>query len=152
MKTASWVLLAIVGTLLLVFSLLSASVAYFGPGNDVIDGKAFAPTTQKGADGQPLPTLDVPDSLKTAIRARRGTAAAYGAAFSTMVLFVVIVPYKRGEKWAWYALATAFLVLLLVTLVRISSLSTQQGVGPAAIPFGLALLGLLLDVGRLRRA
>ena len=152
MRKASWILLTVVGTLVLLFSLLSASVAYYSPENDVIDGKSFAPGTQKDDAGNVRQALDLPESLETAIRARRGTAAAYAAAFATLVLAIVLGPYRRGDVWAWKALMAGVLVLLVVTVVRKLALGTTLGIGPAAIPCGLAILGLLLDVGRLKRS
>jgi len=152
MRKASWILLTIVGVLVLLFSFLSAGVSYYSPENDVLDGKTFAPGTQKDSSGNVRAVLAFSESEKIAVRARRGTAAAYAVAFATLFLFVVLGPYRRGETWAWKALFTSVVLLLVVTLVRKVALGTIQGIVPAAIPCGLALLALLLDVGRLKRS
>jgi hypothetical protein len=152
MRKASWILLTIVGVVILLFSLLSAGVSYYSPENDVLDGKTFAPGTQKDASGNVRAVLAFSDSEKIAVRARRGTAAAYAAAFAALMLFIVLGPYRRGETWAWKALFTSVLLLLVITVVRKAALDTIQGIVPAAIPCGLALLALVLDVGRLKRS
>ncbi len=78
MKTASWILLALVGALTLLGSLGSigpASLAELSAGR--------------------------PD-VATAVRARRATAAAYGAGFATLLLLIARGPYRRGDVWAWW--------------------------------------------------
>jgi hypothetical protein len=137
MKTASWILLAIVGSLLLLVSFASAGLAYrgeytIGPGlvkiQDVAAGRA-----------------DVLEGL----RGIRGTSAAYAAGFAAMFLAIVLGPYKRGDVWAWWALLAAVLLVVAVSLARIPLLGSRWGIGTAVTPMGLALLGLLLDVKRL---
>jgi hypothetical protein len=139
LRTASWVLLTIVGGLTLLVSLISANLAYRG--DYPIGGKPVAEVA-----------ADRPEIL-TALRAIRGTSAAYAAGFAVLFLATVLGPYRRGERGAWWALFAATLAIVLVTLVRVPLLGIplgQGGTGPAFVLGGLILLALLLDFGRLR--
>jgi hypothetical protein len=69
MKTASWVILLVAGALTLIGSLISAGVAY----TSVVDDRIGPATLTELSAGRP--------DVATAVRARRGTAAAYGAGF-----------------------------------------------------------------------
>jgi hypothetical protein len=75
--------------------------------------------------------------VATALRARRGTAAAYAAGFATLFLAIVLGP--TGEDvWAWWAVAAGTLVVSVLILLR--------GTATAAI-IQLAVVGLGLVVG-----
>jgi hypothetical protein len=136
MKTASWILLAIVGSLMLLVSFLSASLGYrgeytIGPGQvkvqDVAAGRA-----------------DVLEGL----RGIRGTSAAYAAGYAALFLAIVLGPYKRGDVWAWWALLGAAVLVVLVSVARIPMLGSRWGIGTAITPSVIMLVGLLLDVKR----
>jgi hypothetical protein len=88
--------------------------------------------------------------VETALYGRRGTAAAYSVGFATLFLFVVLGPYRRGDRWSWWALLAALLVLSLVVLARIPLLGSSHGTGAVEIQLGVGLLALLLDMGRLK--
>lgn len=137
LRTASWILLALVGAVTFLGSLASARRAYRS-GSDTF-GRA---TLNEVAAGR--------EDVAVALRARRGTAAAYAAGFSVLYLFIVLVPYRRGEVWSWWALLAGTLVLALLTFARIPLLGTRLGAAGATYQLGLVALGLLLDVSRLR--
>ena len=59
------------------------------------------------------------------MRARRATAAAYGAGFA-------LGPYSRGDVWAWWALLAGTLVVSVLILLRVPFLGINLGV-PAAV-------------------
>ena len=139
LRTASWVLLAIVGAVTLLISLISANLAYRG--DYPIGGTPVAEV----AAGRP--------EILTALRGVRGTSAAYGAGFAVLFLATVLGPYRRGDKGAWWALLAAAAVVVLVTAARVPLLGISfgsGGSGPAATQGAVILLALLLDVGRLR--
>ena len=142
MKTASWVILAVGTVLVLLGSLASVGVAYFA-----------APTvdqTVPGTSVQKLGTDAGNPELTTALRARRGTAAAYAVAYGVLLLFIVLVPYRRGDVWAWWAVLAGALTVFLLYALRVPTLGTKQGVGiPAALQLGVMAVGLLLDASRL---
>jgi len=137
-RTASWVLLTIVGGLTLLVSLVSAFLAYRG---DYPIGGMPVAEVAGGREG-----------LLTALRGIRGTSAAFGAAFAVLLLGTVLGPYRRGETGAWWTILLATLAMALIVLARIPTLGVALGQGgtPAAYTLGgLILLALLLDVRRL---
>lgn len=138
MKKASWILLTVVGVVIIFFSLVSAFHAY-----RVRDDYAIGDSkVSKVAGGDA--------GVATALRGIRGTSAAMAAAYGVLFLAIVLGPYRRSEVWAWIALLVAGLTEFVLVLLRIPILGTQLGVVAAAIPFGLLMVGLLLDAGRLK--
>ena len=144
MKTASWVLLAFVGVATLLYCLLSASRAY-GTYNERLGGARVSEL----AAGRP--------EVEAAVRARRATAAACGAGFATLFLLITVIPYRRGEVWAWWALLVGILVVSVLILLRIPLLRTgvadSFGGGTAVgTLFALTVVGvgLALGAGRFR--
>ncbi len=138
MKKASWIVLTVVGVLITLFGLLSSARAY-RTSDDYNIGESSVSKVAGGDAG-----------VATALRAQRGTAAAFAAGYGMLFLAVALGPYRRGEVWAWKALLAAGLTILVVVLLRIPILGTQLGVGAAVIPTVLMVIGLLLDVGRLK--
>lgn len=82
--------------------------------------------------------------VATALRGRRVTAATWALAYGIMLWGVLLVPYRRGERWAWWAILLSIVVSQLLSLARIPLLDTQQGAAASAILMGVALVGLLL--------
>lgn len=89
-------------------------------------------------------------SVETALRGRRGTAAAFSLGFAVMMLFVVLVPYRRGEKWAWWALLASVLALGIAILLRALVLENPLGAATGGLILLVTVVALLLDVKRLR--
>jgi hypothetical protein len=141
MRKASWIVLAIAGALTLLGSLASLQVAYSNAGDQFGPG---GPTVQELAAGRP--------EVATALRARRGTAAAFASAYAVLFLGVVLGAYRRGDVSSWWTLLAGAAAYLALTALRIPALHTNLGVGTAAIHFAITLVGLLLDVRRLRTA
>lgn len=138
LRTASWVVLAIMGALNLLAALGSAFIAYSGReyqiGPDSVDEIA----------GGRRP-------VETALRGIRGTAAAFAGGYAVLFLVVVLLPYRRGEVWAWWAILASILAVTLLILARVPFLETQLGAGAGVVILITVGLGLLLDAGRLRR-
>jgi hypothetical protein len=86
----------------------------------------------------------------TALKARRGTAAAFGAGYSLLFLILVLLPYRRGEIWAWWSILAGTLTVSAIILLRVPMLETRLGLGAAIPALVVVGLGLLLDVKRLR--
>jgi hypothetical protein len=140
LRTISWILLTILGALTLLGSLASARVAYLAPEQE-----------------QLLPNISLADAglspeVATAIRARRGTAAAYGAGFAVLFLIVVTVPYRLGAVWSYWAVLASLVVLCAVSAMRVPTLHVKAGADAAAIQLAVGVVALLLDVKRLRPA
>jgi hypothetical protein len=131
--TVGWVLLLLLATAL---TLLSINSTYI-PLVSRPDGVTPSVTIDEiGAKTSP--------EVATALRGRRVTAATWALAYGLMLWGVLLVPYKRGERWAWWAILLSLVVSQLLSLARIPMLDTQQGAGASAILIGLALVGLLL--------
>ena len=147
MKTVSWIILVVIGAATLLYSLNSLRIAYSSAPDRI--GPARLSELSEGR----------PD-VATAIRARRATAAAYAVGFYTLFLVIVVVPYRRGDVWAWWALATGMvvvtgLILLRVPLLGISLGTPSAGTGAATangtlIQLAVVAVGLSLSAGRLK--
>jgi hypothetical protein len=119
-------------------SLASVFIAYFGPAsNDVISASAT------------LESLQLDEEVATALRGRRGTAGAFSLAFATLLLFVIVGPYRKGACWAWWAILCSTAVLAGTMMLRVPVLGTWQGASTGGLLFVLVAVGLLLDVKRL---
>jgi hypothetical protein len=146
MKTASWIILVVIGALTLLGSLVSLSLAY-GSARDQIGPASLAELSV----GRP--------EVATAVRARRATAAAYAAGFATLFMAITLGPYRRGDVWAWWALLAGTLVVSVLILLRVPFLGIRLGATTAVSGAGTALatlvqlvavgLGLALGAGRL---
>ena len=82
--------------------------------------------------------------VATALRGRRVTAATWALAYGLLLWGVLLFPYRRGERWAWWAILLSVVVSQLLSLARIPMLDPQQGAAASAILIGVALVGLLL--------
>jgi hypothetical protein len=135
LRTASWVLLVIVGGLILVGALGSMQAAYWGifPVGGV--------SIEKIASGQ--------TEVLLGLRGARGTAAAWGAAWATLFLFVVVGPYRRGDVTTWWGILASVLVLGVVVALRVPVLGVQAGTATPLVLLVVVMLALLLDVKRL---
>jgi len=139
MKTASWIILVIVGVLTLLGGLVSLGRAYVSAQDEI--GPA---SLEELAVGRP--------EVATAVRARRATAAAYAAGFATLFLVITVGPYRRGDRWAWWALLAGTLVVTVASLLRVPLLGTRLGSQVALLQLVVAGLGLALGAGRLGRS
>jgi len=138
MKKASWIVLTVAGSLLVVVSLISAIHAYNTSDDYGIGGMRVS----RVAAGR--------DTVATGLRGIRGTSAAFAAAYGVLFLAIVLTPYRRGDTWAWWALFAGTSTVLLIVLLRVPFLETTFGLAAAASQFTLTMAGLLLDVRRLR--
>ena len=140
MKKASWIVLTTLGVVIVVLSLVSAFHAYVPSDDFPVGGVRVSKIAQGNA------------ALEAGLRGVRGTSAAYGAAFGLLFVLIAAGPYRRGEVWAWKALAAAGTLNFVLVVLRIPLIGTSFGVQAAISQGGLLLLGLALDAGRLRRA
>lgn len=133
MRTVSWILLTIVAVLILLGSLGSFTIAYFGAASSDIITNSVS-----------LQDLEISPQAATALRGRRGTAAAFGLGYATLLLFIILGPYRKGAVWAWWAVLTSILVLCAVILLRIIALGTFQGAATAGLILLVTIPALLL--------
>jgi len=136
MRKASVAVLGFLGVAVLLASVLAANNAYRG--NYQIGGVDVAQVAQ----GR--------EHVLTALRGIRGTSAAFTAAYAVLLLSIVVGPYRRGERWSWWALLGAFVVSTVIVVLRVPLVGERLGLPAAFLHGGIGVFGLLLDVGRLR--
>ena len=138
LRIVSWIVLTLFGVLLLLGAVGSAATAM-----------------SRGPDQFGTVTMDEltggNDEVIGILYARRLTAAAYASGFSVLFLLIVLIPYRRGEVWAWWALLCSVVVLLGAQALRIPSLGMSQGVSTGLMLLVGVVIGLLLDIQRLKR-
>ena len=137
LRTASWVMLTLLGAFVLFVSLVSTYMAYRG--NYAIGGTPVGAV----ASGR--------HEVLLALRGIRGTSAAYAAAYAVLFLSIVLGPYKRGETWAWWSLLASLVLACILVVLRVPLVGAHMGVSPALQQCGVGVFALLLDVSRLRR-
>src|SRR5215207_9169369 len=91
---ASWIILLVVTGAITLLSLQSLRVAYTGP-QDNITNTGYTLNQVRESGGE--------EAVK-AIKGRRATAATWALGYALLGIAVVWVPYRRGERWAWWAL------------------------------------------------
>jgi len=135
MRKVSWILLAVVGVMVLLVSMISANLAYRGdfPVGGVSIGEI--------ASGR--------DAVLEGLRGARGTAAGWAAAWAALFLAVVLGPYRRGDIATWWGLLASVLVLGTVVGARVLFLESQAGTSTAVVILVVVLVALLVDVKRL---
>jgi hypothetical protein len=131
-------MLAVVGALILVGSVISMLTAYRG---DYDIGPAPVEAVAAGRLG-----------VATALRGIRGTAAAYAAAYAVLLLSVVAGPYRKGDRSSWWGILASAVMLFVFAALRQPYLGTTLGMGTPGIALGLVVLALVLDGGRLKAA
>ena len=135
LRTASWVLLTIVGILVALGSLGSAMLAYRG--DFPIGGIAIGEVAAGRED------------VLLGLRGARGTAAAWGAAWAALFLAVVFGPYRRGDVATWWGILVSAIVLAAVAGARVAFIGVRPGIGAPLILLVIVLVALLIDVKRL---
>ncbi|HXG91678.1 MAG TPA: hypothetical protein VNN73_04830 [Blastocatellia bacterium] len=89
------------------------------------------------------------DEVVAAFRGRRATAATWALAFALLAITVVLGPYRRGERWAWWALLITVGLSQLLSLARVLALHSSFGTGAPATILAFTLLGLLAGAPRM---
>jgi hypothetical protein len=138
---ASWVLLFVVLTATAILAVQSLRIAYTWPQENITP--TYTLNDVRAATGNE-------DAVK-AIRGRRATAATWALGYALLALVVALGPYRRGERWAWWALLVSLVLPQLLSLLRAPFLATTQGVQTPAILLALTLLALLCGVPRFFR-
>jgi hypothetical protein len=135
---ASWVILLLLSIAIGLLSLTSLRIAYFG-GRD-----SLTPTmsTKQLEDIGGQPAVDA----AKAIHGRRATAATWAFAYSIIAIFVILFPYRRGEKWAWWGLLLALGLSQILSAARVVTIGSSQGAQGAVTILAVLLIGLLAGV------
>jgi hypothetical protein len=135
---ASWVILLVVSGAIVLLSANSLWIAYTGKPDRLTREYSLTEIGEQGGD----------QAVK-AFRGRRATAATFALGYGLLALIVTWIPYRRGEKWAWWALFISLGVSQLLSLARAVMLVTTAGVGAPAVILAFVLLGLMAGAPRM---
>ena len=135
---ASWVLLLVVLAATALLSVQSLRIAYLGAQDVITTGYTLEQVRATAGE----------EAVK-AIRGRRATAATWALAYALLGLAVVLGPYRRGERWAWWALLVSLGLSQLLSLLRLPLLATTLGGGAPTTLLVVTGLALLLGAPRL---
>jgi membrane-associated PAP2 superfamily phosphatase len=89
------------------------------------------------------------EAAATAFRGRRATAATWAFGYALLALVIVLVPYRRGERWAWWALLISIGISQLLSLARALALHSTFGTATPGVILAFALLGLMAGAPRM---
>lgn len=135
---ASWIILLMVTASVALLSLQSLRIAYTGNQDSLITGFTLDQIREHGGE----------EAVK-AFKGRRATAATWALAYALLALIVVLGPYRRGERWAWWALLVSLGVSQLLSILRVPMLGLLAGAPGILLAF--TLLGLLAGAPNLFR-
>jgi hypothetical protein len=136
--TASWVLLLLLALVVTYFSISSAMFALASNTGTLTAGVTLQQVSEKL----------VPEAA-IAIRGRQVTAATWALAFALLMGYVTLVPYRRGERWAWWALLLSLGLSQLTSITRIVALDTVHGTGVSIVLLSILALGLAAGAPRM---
>jgi hypothetical protein len=135
---ASWVILIAVSVFTAIGALASLQIAYVGHNDDLSPTVTIESIRSIGGD----------EAVKN-YKGRRATAATWAVGYAVLAAVIAFIPYRRGERWAWWALFAAIIVSQLLSLGRVLMLGATLGVGTAGSLLAFFLLGLLAGVPRM---
>jgi hypothetical protein len=135
----SWVLLLLLAGLI-TFGSVTSAMSALGKRPDALNSSYTVEQLE----------TEHPDAA-ISVRARRVTAATWALAYSILIFCIVLVPYRRGERWAWWALLLSLGISQAISLARVLGLGTTQGAGVSGILLIVLVLALLAGVPRIFR-
>lgn len=135
---ASWVILLVVSAGIALVSLQSLAIAY-GKSDEILTS-SYSTVQIKEQGGE--------EAFK-ALKARRVTAATWALAYALLAIAVTLVPYRRGEQWAWWALLVAIGISQILSMARAVTVVTTSGAGTAGVLLAFMLLGLMAGAPRM---
>jgi hypothetical protein len=116
---AAWIMLLVMAAVLVLGGLGSLATAY-RTGNESI----------AGFKSQDLARMN--PELLSALRGRRATAASLSVMAGLLIAWIGTTAFRRGEKWAWWALLTSVGLGAALSLLRVMMLDLKLGAGNAA--------------------
>jgi phosphatidylglycerophosphate synthase len=136
----SWIILLVVSIAIVLISAQSLWVAYSSGADGLTPEYTLTQIQEHGGE----------QAVK-AFRGRRVTAATWALAYGLLAVGVVLAPYRRGEKWAWWLLLISLGLSQLLSLGRAVTIATITGTGAPSILLAFLLLGLLAGTPRIFR-
>ena len=76
---------------------------------------------------------------------RRATAAVLSFTSGVFLVWIALVPFRRGERWAWRAVATSLGLGALLSILRLPMLDTRLGAGAAVFVLVWVVAALLVS-------
>ncbi len=135
--TTSWVVLLLLAAALTAVSLLSST-------------RALRRAPDALSPSYTVEQLEATNrDAAEAIRGRRLTASAFAVGCGLFLAFIVLGPYRRGERWAWWALLVPFGTVSLLLMARTPIMGIRQGAGVGVILLVVLLVGLLAGAPRI---
>ena len=134
----SWVILLVVSVLIALASAGSLIQGYSKTDENLTRDYSTVQMKEQGGE----------EAFK-AFKARRVTAATWALAYALLAIAVTLVPYRRGEQWAWWALLVAIGVSQILSMARAVTLMTTAGAGTAGVLLAFMLLGLMAGAPRM---
>ena len=135
--TTSWVILLIVSGAIVLISAGSLWRGYSGRPDGLAPEYGLSQIEEQGGV-----------QAAKAFRGQRVTAATWAIAYALLAFGVIWIPYRRGERWAWWALLVSLGLSQLLSLARALALATTAGLATPALLLAFVLLGLLAGVPR----
>jgi hypothetical protein len=133
---ASWGILFVLMAAAALIALQSLRIAYFGAQESITPTYSY--TNIREATGNE-------DAVKV-LKGRRATAATWALGYALLGLVVVLGPYRRGERWAWWALLVSLGLSQVLSLLRAVTLGTTLGIQAPSTLLAVTLLALLAAV------
>jgi hypothetical protein len=148
--TASWAILLVLFVVVALLSANSLRMAYASEQDNLTPNFTLEDlrnaAERKGAESG---VADLGREAVNAFKGRRVTAATWALGCALLALMVVLVPYRRGERWAWWALLVSIGLSQLLSLVRVLAFQSTFGTATPAVILAFALLGLMAGAPRL---
>ena len=135
---ASWVILLVVSVLIALAAAGSLVQGYSKTDENLAGDYSTVQMKEQGGE----------EAFK-AFKARRVTAATWALAYALLAIMVTLVPYRRGEQWAWWALLVAIGVSQILSMARAITVVTTSGAGTAGVLLAFMLLGLMAGAPRM---
>lgn len=135
---ASWVILLVVSVLIALASAGSLIQGYSKTDENLTPNYSTVQMKEQGGE----------EAFK-AFKARRVTAATWALAYALLAIAVTLVPYRRGEQWAWWALLAAIGISQILSMARAVTVMTTSGAGTAGVLLAFMLLGLMAGAPRM---
>ena len=135
---ASWVILLVVSVGIALVSMQSVFVAYGKSDENLTQEYSTAQIREEGGE----------DAFK-AFKGRRVTAATWALGYALLAIAVTLVPYRRGEQWAWWALLVAMGLSQILSIARAVAIPTTSGAGTSGLLLAFTLMGLMAGAPRI---
>jgi hypothetical protein len=135
---ASWVILLVLSAFIALASVGSLIQGYSKSDETISRDYSTVQMKEQGGD----------EAFK-AFKARRVTAATWALAYALLAIAVTLVPYRRGEQWAWWALFVAIGLSQILSMARAITVGTTSGAGTAGVLLAFTLLGLMAGAPRM---